>query len=152
MNQLSAANVPEVPPSISEYTVQPAGSNSRTCPRPSRRLRFPAFYFSPSAPEIHTGVPDERGFVEAIFQGCAFLPQEPTIFEMERLAEYLCELLSCYQQVFCPFLRDKKAACPSRAEARWGHRALHIKGTNTMTHREALSAAHSPCRCFSPFL
>lgn len=47
MNQLSAANVPEVPPSISEYTVQPAGSNSRTCPRPSRRLRFPAFYFSP---------------------------------------------------------------------------------------------------------
>lgn len=68
MNQLSAANVPEVPPSISEYTVQPAGSNSRTCPRPSRRLRFPAFYFSPSAPEIHTGVPDERGFVEAIFK------------------------------------------------------------------------------------
>jgi len=84
VNQLRAANVPEVPPSISEYTVQPAGSNSRTCPRPSRRLRFPAFYFSPSAPEIHTGVPDERGFVEAIFQGCAFLPQEPTIFEMER--------------------------------------------------------------------
>ena len=51
---------------------------------PSRKLRFPAFYFSSSAPEIHTGVPDERGFVEAIFQGCAFLRQEPTIFEMER--------------------------------------------------------------------
>ena len=79
MNQLSAANVPEVPPSISEYTVQRAATAEH-----APALRFPAFYFSPSAPEIHTGVPDERGFVEAIFQGCAFLPQEPTIFEMER--------------------------------------------------------------------
>ena len=67
MNQLSAANVPEVPPSISEYTVQPAGSNSRTCPPPQQETSVPCFLFLPSAPEIHTGVPDERGFVEAIF-------------------------------------------------------------------------------------
>ena len=39
---------------------------------------------SGSVSYTHLDVYKRQGFVEAIFQGCAFLPQEPTIFEMER--------------------------------------------------------------------
>ena len=36
---------------------------------------------------------DKRGLAEQLFQGGAFFFREPLIFELERLAEYLCKLL-----------------------------------------------------------
>ena len=59
----------------------------------SRKLRFPAFLFPPPAPEIHAGVFDKWGLAEQLFQGSAFFFREPLIFELERFAEQLCELL-----------------------------------------------------------
>ena len=57
-------------------------------PIPQRQFSFPR-----SAPEIHAGVFDKRGLSEQLFQGGAFFFREPLIFELERLAEYLCKLL-----------------------------------------------------------
>ena len=36
---------------------------------------------------------DKWGLAEQLFQGGAFFFREPLIFELERLAEYLCKLL-----------------------------------------------------------
>ena len=55
---------------------------------PQRQFSFPR-----SAPEIHAGMFDKWGLAEQLFQGGAFFFREPLIFEPERLAEYLRELL-----------------------------------------------------------
>ena len=53
-----------------------------------------SFSFPRPTPEFHTRLFYQRGFLEQLFQKASFLLWEPLIFEPERLAEYLRELLN----------------------------------------------------------
>lgn len=131
MNQLSAANVPEVPPSISEYTVQRAATAEHA---PAPAGDFGSLLFI--SPPLH------RKFIPAcLMSGDLWKRFFKAVRSCHKSRRYLRWnarqniSVNCYpvtSKSFAPFSETKKR-CPSRAEARWGHRALHIKGTNTMT-------------------